>query len=119
MLLILPVKVKWLGLLSAVFLIYSAISGDWGTRIAIVCALSNYFLFFTSHWVARFRERNLMVRQGARRAGYKEASAAPVREGRSCAICGARQEEGADIRVCDCEKCGRARNLCLAHAREH
>ena len=36
------------------------------------------------------------------------------------AICGARQDDGADIRVCNCEKCGnKTRELCLEHARNH
>jgi hypothetical protein len=118
LLLILPVRVKWLGLLSLAFLLYRAFSGDWAMRAAIIASMSNYLLFFTGHWIRALKDRNLAVRQSARRAGFKE-HAAPVREGRSCAICGARQEDGADIRVCDCEKCGRARNLCLEHARNH
>ena len=35
-----------------------------------------------------------------------------------CAICGAREADGADIRVCYCEKCGGPRALCLEHARK-
>ena len=38
---------------------------------------------------------------------------------RKCAICGASQQEGADIRVCSCAKCGGPRELCLAHAKAH
>jgi membrane associated rhomboid family serine protease len=118
MMLILPIKVKWLGLLSLVFLLYSAATGDWMTRVAIALALSNYLLFFAGHWRARLRERNQTVRQGARRAGWRESAPPPV-VGKSCAICGARQDDGADIRVCSCEKCGRPRSLCLEHARNH
>ncbi len=39
---------------------------------------------------------------------------------RVCAICGKREADGADIRVCSCEKCGgKPRTLCLEHARNH
>lgn len=119
LMIVIPVKVKWLGLLSLAFLLYSAATGDWATRAAIGFALSNYVLFFAGHWRARLRDRNVAVRQGARRAGWKESAPPPKLEGRSCAICGARQDDGADIRVCSCEKCGRARSLCLEHAKNH
>ena len=120
-LIVFPIKVKWLGLLSVALLAYAAFEGGWGTRVAIVCALSNYLLFFGGHWVARLRERNMGVRQNARRTGFRENVQAErvVSVGRACAICGARQEDGADIRVCSCDKCGRPRNLCLEHARNH
>ena len=59
-----------------------------------------------------------LTRQAARRT--KLAAVEKKATSRACAICGARQDEGADIRVCSCEKCGgKPRDLCLAHAREH
>jgi hypothetical protein len=117
-LIIIPIRLKWVGLLTFAYLLFSAAAGDWYTRVAIVCALSNYILFFAGHWRSRLQERNREVRQGARRAGFRE-SAPPKAGGKSCAICGARQDDGADIRVCTCEKCGRPRSLCLEHARNH
>jgi hypothetical protein len=47
-------------------------------------------------------------------------SNAPVFGQRVCAICGVGEGDGADIRVCSCEKCGgQQRALCLKHARNH
>jgi hypothetical protein len=44
----------------------------------------------------------------------------PVFGQRVCAICGAREADGADIRVCSCAKCGGVqRALCVEHARNH
>ena len=50
--------------------------------------------------------------------------AGPAIGTRVCALCGASEKDGADIRVCSCEKCGAATNgksreLCLEHARNH
>ncbi len=115
---ILPVKVKWLALLAGGYLIYAALVGDWGERAAIIAATGNYVLFFSGHWGNFFRSRRVQVRQRARRASMAE----PVKPtgGRVCAICGASEDAGADIRVCSCEKCGGVpRNLCLPHARNH
>ena len=57
-----------------------------------------------------------------RPAARRYASEAPVFGQRVCAICGAREADGTDIRVCSCDKCGGAgtqRALCLEHARNH
>jgi membrane associated rhomboid family serine protease len=116
---ILPVKVKWLGLLSAVGLVVSFLMGGWTQRAAILAATLNYALFFAGYWGGFFKARRVEVRQRARRAEMTEPEK-PQTGGRTCAICGASEAEGADIRVCSCEKCGGVpRTLCLPHARNH
>jgi hypothetical protein len=116
---IIPVKVKWLALLSAIGLIASFLMGTWMARAAILAATGNYVLFFSGHWGNFFKARRVEVRQRARRASMAEPER-PKTAGRTCAICGAREEDGADIRVCSCEKCGGVpRTLCLPHARNH
>jgi hypothetical protein len=115
---VLPVRVKWLGWLAGAFLLYQLGVGSWPERAAIVAALSNYLLFFGEHWWGALKQRNVQVRQKARREQLR--SSAPVFGQRVCAICGAREANGADIRVCSCGKCGgTARALCLEHARNH
>lgn len=116
---LLPIRVKWLALVSAAFLVYAAVVGDWGTRAAIAVALSNYFLFFGGRLVDMARARNVQVRQAARRAETAPEPSFGL-GARVCALCGAREADGADIRVCSCEKCGKPpRALCLEHARNH
>jgi membrane associated rhomboid family serine protease len=115
---ILPVRVKWLGVLAALGIAYAAFVGDWGVRAPIAAALVNYGLFFGEHWLDLARGRTLVARQKARRVEVE--SSGPVFGQRTCAICGAREADGIDIRVCSCEKCGGvARTLCLEHARNH
>ena len=117
-----PIRMKWIGLMGAFFMVYQAIVGDTADRIAVGAGVANYFLFFSGHLLELLRGRRLEVRQAARRASFrpppKEGAKDPT--GRACAICGARQDDGADIRVCNCEKCGnKSRELCLEHARNH
>jgi membrane associated rhomboid family serine protease len=116
---ILRIKVKWLGLLSAGLLVFEFAMGSMSSRAAIAAAFINYFLFFGGTLVAMIRSRNLQVRQTARRAESRPPP--PIfTESKSCAICKASEDDGADIRVCTCEKCGgKPRLLCLAHARNH
>ena len=115
---VISVKAKWYAILDAVFLGYSFATGDMSIRAAIVATLVGYFLFCGPTLFALLRGRRLAVRQAARRSG-----AAPVEPAvsgtRVCAICGASEADGADIRVCSCAKCGGPRQLCLLHARDH
>jgi hypothetical protein len=115
---ILPIRVKWLGIIAAVGIGLACVLGEWGTRASIIAALLNYVLFFANHWRQLWRQRGLAVRQRARREQLR--SNTPVFGQRTCAVCGAREADGADIRVCSCEKCGgQPRSLCLEHARNH
>jgi hypothetical protein len=116
---VVPLKVKWLGIFAALLMVYQLAIGDWVGRLAIIAALLNYVVFFAAHWWNLSHHRQVEVRQKARREQLRP-SAAPVLGQRVCAICGAREADGADIRVCSCEKCGgQTRNLCLADARNH
>ncbi len=143
LLLVFPVRAKWLAALSAAFMAYAGYVGSWEVRAAILAAVANYLLFFSDHWVAFFRQRGLLAHQKARREAMRGGFPGPIpgrapsggdKGGdrgkasepvnvfgqRTCAICGAREADGADIRVCSCEKCGSVqRTLCLEHARSH
>jgi len=117
---VLPVKVKWLGLLSGAYVMFKFVVGGVGTKVAIGMVFANYLLFFAGHIAALVRGRRMLVRQAARRAEQRPRATEREADERVCAICGAKQDDGADIRVCSCEKCGGVpRQLCLEHARNH
>jgi membrane associated rhomboid family serine protease len=147
---VIPVRVKWLGILAGLAALFFAVTGNWETRAAVAAALTNYALFFGDHWGAQRKHRALVARQRGHleriRSGRplvsaddadrislmreREPAAVPAAESdsdampafgrRVCAICGASEVDGTDIRVCSCDKCGnRPRTLCLAHARAH
>jgi membrane associated rhomboid family serine protease len=116
LLIVIPVKAKWLALLTGGYLAYGVVTGSNAVRAAILAALAGYFIFCGRALVALLKDRNLAVRQAARRA-RAEPDAPPA--ARVCAICGVSANDGADIRVCSCAKCGGPRDLCLAHARNH
>ncbi len=117
---VLPVKVKWLALLSAAYTVFQFVRGGTSTRVAIAVVFANYLLFFAGHLVELAKGRRMLVRQAARRAEQRPRPTEREEDVRTCAICGKKQEDGADIRVCSCEKCGGVpRQLCLEHARNH
>lgn len=117
---ILPMKVKWLAFLAAAYAVFLLATGDNFQRVGIAAVSANYLLFFGGHLLALARGRRMLVRQAARRAEQRPQATEREEDTRTCAICGATQEDGADIRVCSCEKCGGVpRQLCLEHARSH
>jgi hypothetical protein len=118
---LIPMRMKWLAWLTAAYIGYAFVEGDWPVRAAIVASLANYFLFFGGHLWGLVRGRSVQMKQAARRAAMDEPAPEEGALGRrACAICGAKEEDGADIRVCSCEKCGgKPRTLCLEHARNH
>jgi len=115
---VLPIRVKWLGILSALPMAYFLATGGWATRASILASLAGYVLFFSGFWWDAWKGRAMVVRQRARRRDLQPDG--PVLGNRACAICGAREADGTDIRVCSCEKCGnKPRALCLEHSRNH
>jgi hypothetical protein len=114
---VLPIRVKWLGLLAAAGVVYAFAISGWAERGAIFAAMGNYSLFFTGHWVTFLKSHALQSKQASRRVEFQGGK--PAFGQRLCAICGAREADGADIRVCSCDKCGGPRALCLEHARNH
>ena len=115
---IVPLRVKWLGIVAAVLMAIQLAMGDWTERASIAAALLNYVAFFSGFWADVLRRRRVDVRQKAVREQFRPA--APVFGQRVCALCGAREADGVDIRVCSCAKCGgQPRTLCLEHARNH
>ena len=51
---ILPVRIKWLALLTWIGYGYGLLAGDWGDRFRILAAIGNFLVFFWPELVARF-----------------------------------------------------------------
>jgi len=121
LLFVLPVKMKWLGLLDAGFLIFSFLTGSANARAGIMVAMLNYLLFFAGPLVDLARGK---ARQAQRRRSSPTSDfGPPEKRARVCAICGKSSVENPSLefRVCDCaEKCrGKLTDYCLEHARNH
>ncbi|HTO98554.1 MAG TPA: hypothetical protein VMK66_16005 [Myxococcales bacterium] len=117
LLIILPIKVKYLGLLSAVLMIWDLIGGDFATRAAVAVAAADVLLFCGGTLRARLRGAG-----GVRRRAAPPFSPEP-RKARVCAKCGRSNADDPklEFRVCDCqERChGKLTEYCIEHARKH
>ena len=119
---VLPIKVKWLALLDAAFLVQYTFSRPGLEKLLPLIGVANYLLFFGGALWDRLRGLGRRgLRTGARSRMRAAAAETGLRAVRHCAICGASTEDPAvDMRVCNCAKCGGVlRDLCLPHARNH
>ena len=116
LLIILPVKVKWLGLLSGGYMIWQLAAGGLQTRAAIGVSLGVFLLFCGSDLLSRTRRA---AGGGGRRvpSGFGPAE----RRTRVCAKCGRsdKDDPSLEFRVCDCQEVcrGKLTEYCLEHAK--
>ena len=121
LLIIIPVKVKYLGALSAATMAWALVSGDWAVRAAVLVAVGDFLLFCGKDVVTLVRGAS---RGRRRQTSSSRAFAQPEpRKARVCARCGRSDADDPNLefRVCDCaEKChGKLTEYCIDHARNH
>jgi len=108
---ILPVKVKWLGWLTAGAYILTLFSGDVGSRLGVVAAFATYFIFFGKDFFTNFKagqRRKAFVAQNI------ESAAQPLH---ACAECGATDKSNPDLHFRYCSTCGNC--FCDEHMEVH
>lgn len=113
---VIPVKVKWMGILDAVLMVYTMIEGSIFHRFLIGAALLNFGVFY-------LRSRNLShmnPKQVKRRAEFKQQ----VRQGmrpttHKCAICGRTEESNPELEFRFCSKCNGNYEYCQDHLFTH
>lgn len=123
-----PIKVKWLGLVYGIFLVYEMISGlrirDIGYIYPFVIgsSLLNFVVFFftTRNYIRMNRAQRRMHRefkQKARKA-QRDSRAAGVTKHR-CAVCGRTEKDGDDLQFRFCSKCEGGYEFCQDHLYTH
>lgn len=55
--LIIPVKMKWLGFLSAAFLLFQFIFNDWIGRLYLLMVFANYIIFFSGYHIFWIKQK--------------------------------------------------------------
>ena len=113
---IIPIKVKWLGLLDVILLAFSFLAGGIGTRISILVSLLNFLLFYFStrnykrvspKEIHRKRVYRKSVQQSA--AGYRH----------QCAICKRTELDDPNLEFRFCSKCNGSYEYCSDHLFSH
>lgn len=117
--LIIPIKVKYLAMISGGLMLYNLALAPFYIKIAIALSLGNYLLFFSGEMLGAAK-RN--YRQTGRSAEYAKAVAPAADFRHKCSVCGATDvsHPGLQFRYCTCNKCGtNGVPYCLEHLKQH
>lgn len=107
---VLPVKIKWLALISWVGYGYTFIVGGMSARMGVLAATGNFLLFFGQDLVEQIRTGRRRVQHSAQRSKLRRELAQPMHR---CSVCqrdsetdpdlGFRYRTEGDKEVCYCE----------------
>lgn len=110
--LILPVKIKWLALLTWIGYAYQVLFGSWSTRLLVLASLSNFLLFFGKDIYWRMKTgKKRMATQVREYSGKKEAF-------HTCAVCGITDLSHPAMEFRYCPDCG-GQGYCTDHIFNH
>lgn len=114
---IIPVKVKWLGVIYGVMLAFSFLQGDMGTKFAIAASLLNFIVFFlTSRSMMHLNPKQIHRRQEFKR-DVRRGSAGITKH--KCAICGRTEVDSPQMQFRFCSKCEGNYEYCEEHLYTH
>jgi hypothetical protein len=113
---ILPVKVKWLALLSWVGVFFVIATGSWPIKAQALASVANLFLFFGRDLVMTMRYRRRQMERGAQR--FSESSREPEPRHR-CFVCGKTDLTNPEMDFRYCSKCAGDQCYCPEHIFNH
>ena len=114
---LIPVKVKWLGILYGLVLVYDFLfAGNLVTRIAIASSLLSFVIFFVTsrshiHMTPKQMKRRVEFRQDIRRNSRVTKH--------KCAICGQTEDDDPSLEFRFCSKCNGNYEYCEEHLFTH
>lgn len=119
---IIPIKAKWMALISGSVYIYEFITSSWttaagwSTKVMIIMSLINFLVFFA----ATRNYRRISPKQIRRRYTF-EKNAKPKGNGpkHKCAVCGRTELDGDDLEFRYCSKCEGQYEYCQDHLYTH
>ena len=113
---ILPVKIKWLALLTWIGYGYKLAVGSWPTRLMVLAAIGNFLVFFAGDIVQR-------IRTGRRRMSHQAkvfAATPDEKEPRHrCLVCGKTDLTNPQLDFRYCSKCAGDQCYCPEHIFNH
>lgn len=110
---LLPVKVKWLALISWVFIAFQVVLGSWVTRMTALASIANFLLFFGDDIL-------LSMRAGHKKMGRKlENMREEERVYHRCTVCGVTERDDPQMDFRYCSSCEGDREYCSEHLRSH
>ena len=111
---VLPVRIKWLALLTWLGYAYQMVAGDWATRLMVLAATANFLIFFARDIAANARY--------GRRQIVKKAAGLTRRENETrhrCTTCGITDQSHPEMDFRYCPQCKGQHGYCRDHIFSH
>ncbi len=112
---ILPVKVKYLGILNAVLLAQQFIMGGIGIKLMILASLANYFIFFGKDFIELFKAKKKVKKNKEKFKVIEMKNYVRHR----CTVCGITERDDPNMEFRYCSKCSGHREYCMNHLKNH
>lgn len=112
---ILPVKVKYLGILNAVLLAQQFIMGGIGIKLMILASLANYFIFFGKDFIELFKTKKKVKKNKEKFKVIEMKNYVRHR----CTVCGITERDDPNMEFRYCSKCSGHREYCMNHLKNH
>lgn len=117
---IIPVRMKWMGLLYAVLIAVQFFQSPWPGKVAIIASLLNFIVFF----LATRSYSRVNPAQIRRRQTFKKAVSQPSAPGKGkplhrCAVCGRTEQDDPSLQFRYCSRCDGAYEYCQDHLFNH
>lgn len=125
---IIPIKVKVLGIIYAVMLVFEVLMGNVYSRFAIIASLLNFVVFFLSsrskihmspQQMKRHREFKKQAKRAEKRANMQYRGANGQITKHKCAICGRTELDDPNLEFRFCSKCNGNYEYCQYHLFTH
>lgn len=115
---VIPVKMKWMGILYGIMIAWWLIGGNVFSRFAIIASLLNFLVFFiTSRKSVRLSPKQLKRRTEFQQQ-VKKGNESKITK-HKCAICGRTDESNPDLEFRFCSKCNGNYEYCQDHLFTH
>lgn len=114
---IIPIKMKWMAILYAVFILYGFITGNFISKVAIAASLLNFVVFFLS------TKKGYSPKQQMRKKKYQKQSRPHMTYSNGarhrCAVCGRTELDDPNLEFRFCSKCNGNYEYCQEHLFTH
>lgn len=113
---VIPIKMKWMGILDAIMLVFMFLEGGVFVRFAIGACMLNFVIFY----LTGRHMRHMTPKQVKRRTEFKQQvkhNTAP--RGHKCAICGRTDADDPTLEFRYCSKCNGNYEYCQYHLFTH
>ena len=113
---IIPVKVKWLALLTWIVYGVLLLVGDWETKAEVGAGVANFLVFFHEDLWQAMRTRQRKFKGQMAQAAAREAAKQPMHV---CAVCGVTDQSDRKMEFRYCPQCTGTPAYCINHIHNH